>query len=411
MANRTLYTGARLVDGRGGPAVVDAALLVEGERIAQVGPAASIRLPEGRVEQVDLGGQTLIPGLIDCHVHFTYSLHPSLAAIDREDLELTTLKAARNAETLLQAGYTSVREVGCRGNLAAAVRDAIRLGLVSGPRVVAAGQIITTTAGLLDLYPAWLSNRAGMGRVADGPEEIVKAVREQIKLGVDHVKLEASGAAVGAFARSWEPTMSYQELVAAREAAARYGRPVAIHAEAAQAIEDGLRAGVHTIEHGTYVTDEALRMWRDAATILVPTLCISHSFIERGRETGAPQSVIDEFKLTQPTWIESFGRAYAAGVKIATGSDIGNRYPHGWNAKEIELFVRYGMSPSDAIVAATRNAAEVLRLSDQIGTLEPGKYADFLVVDGDPLADVTVLQRRDRLTKIVKGGLDVKKVM
>lgn len=395
---------ARIIDGRSAWAFAGG-VLVEGERIGAVyREEAEGPLPLG-TRVVDLGGRTLMPGLIDCHTHLIYSGYRDLAAFDADSLELATIKAARNAGVLLAHGFTSVRDMGCRGNVAVAVRDAVAQGLIPGPRVRASGQVISPTGGLGDPHPAWMHSDSPFGLVADGVDEVVRAVRRQVKLGVDNVKIGASGGEIAPFHRSYQPSFSLRELQATVEVASSFGRTVGAHAQATQAIKDALRAGVTTVEHGTYMDDECLELFLETGTFYVPTLCTVFSFIERGEATGAPRRAIDECRANQGPWVASVRRAREAGVRIAVGSDVGNRYLQGSNARELQLLVRHGgLSAMEAIQAATVTAAAAIGVADQVGTLEPGKLADLLILEDNPLDTVAVLQDVNKIAVVMQGG-------
>ncbi|MBI4504825.1 MAG: amidohydrolase family protein [Chloroflexi bacterium] len=394
----------RVIDGLGGPPIDDGYMLVEGATIRAVGRAADLRPASADARLVDVEGQTILPGLIDCHTHLVYSGFRSLEEIDRCAIETATINAILNAEKILRAGYTTIRDVGCIGNVAVAVRDAIAQGKVRGPRVVASGRIIAPTSGMIDTLPSHWERRMGLGICADGPNEVVKVVRQQIKDGVDNVKLGASGVEVGPYAYTWMTTMSEDEIRAAVHEAHRWGRTVAIHCQSYDAAKYALRAGADTVEHGTRLDDEAIDLFRRGQTVLVPTLCTLFSVLELGEKLSLLPKHREEMAVNHPLWLDSLRRAHAAGVPIAAGADIGNRYPHGSNARELGFLVRAGLTPMEAIVATTSGAARALRKADTLGALSPGKVADVVVIDGDPLADIRVLQDQARIRLVLQGG-------
>jgi len=403
----THLIGGSLIDGLGNDPVNNAVISFEGDRITYAGPQAGARISRGD-QKVDVAGHAVLPGLIDAHVHHIYARYRNLSEIDRVPLEGSVVKAVANALIWLRAGFTTVRDVGTRGNIGVAIRDAIEAGVVLGPRVVASGQIICSTAGLADSDPAWIANTGGLGLIVDGPEEIRRAVRAQVKQGVDNIKIEGSGAEASFFAFTWMATMSSEEMAAAVDEARRYGKTVACHAQSYEGAKNALRAGVDTIEHGTRLDEESIELFRKSHTVLVPTLVTLYSVLELAEKVGAPAKQLAEMKVNEPLWLESLRMAKEAGVTIAAGSDIGNRYVQGDNAKEMILLVDHaGFTPMEAIVAGTTNAATALRRSDRVGSLRPGLLADVLVFGGDPLADIHQLLDMERIRLVFKSGKEV----
>ncbi|MFM7421585.1 MAG: amidohydrolase family protein, partial [Alphaproteobacteria bacterium] len=229
----------------------------------------------------------------------------------------------------------------------------------------------------------------------------------QIRNGVDNIKLAASGVEVGPYAWTWMTTFSETEIRTAVEEAHRWGRTVAVHAQSYDSVKFALRAGVDTIEHGTRMDEEAIALFAKSDTLLVPTLSTLFSVLELGAKLNLPAKQREEMAVNEPLWLASFANARAAGIPIAAGADLGNRYPHGSNAREIALLVRCGMSPMEALRAATAVAARALRRADRIGVVEAGKQADLLLFDGDPLTDIESLQDHSRIALVVKGGYAV----
>jgi imidazolonepropionase-like amidohydrolase len=398
------FVEARLIDGIGEEPVERGFVRVREGRIAEAGPMSAYRRAGGHERVVDLAGQTLLPGLIDCHVHFVYSGFRSLEEIDRCPVETAAINAVVNGGLMLDAGYTTVRDVGTIGNVAAAVRDAIATGKVRGPRVIASGQIIGPTSGMLDTLPSHWSTSSGLGVCVDGPQAIVKEVRRQIKAGVDNIKLGASGVEVGRYAYTWMTTLSAEEIAAAVAEAHRWGRTVAIHCQSFDAAKFALRAGADTIEHGTRLDEEALALFAKSRTALVPTLSTLFSVLELGETLNLMGKQREEMAVNKDHWLSAVARAHAGNVPIGAGSDIGNRYPHGRNAREIEFLVRAGLSPLQAIKAATGTAARILGKEGTIGALTPGAWADLVVVDGNPLEDVRVLGEEERIRLVMLEG-------
>jgi imidazolonepropionase-like amidohydrolase len=352
---------------------------------------------------VDLEGRTIMPGLIDCHAHLVYSGFRSLEEVDRCPVETAAINAVLNARKVLEAGYTTIRDVGTIANVAVAVRDAVAQGKVPGPRIVASGQILSPTAGLGDTLPPHWSKGHGLGCVVDGPHEIRKAVRSQIRNGVDNIKLAASGVEVGPYAYTWMTTFSEEEVAVATEEAHRWGRTVAVHAQSVDSVKYALRAGVDTVEHGTRLDDESIDMLKASKTVYVPTLCTLFSVLELGERLNLLPKHREEMQVNEPLWLRSVQHEYEAGIAMAAGGDLGNRYPHGTNARELEFLARAGLTPLEALAAATSVAARAIRRPD-VGVLEPGRSADLLIFDGDPIADIASLQDHRRIVAVLQSG-------
>lgn len=392
---------ATLWDGVTSELQEDAFVEMRGGRITRVGsmkdrPAAN----DGPT--LDVEGRFVLPGLIDCHVHLIYSRFGNLGEIDSLPIEYHTLVAAKNAKTLLAYGYTTVRDVGTRGAIGPAVRDAIRQGMIPGPRMIAAGPIICGTAGLADSTPPWMTNSASLGMPVNGEAEVRKAVRTQIKMGVDCIKVGLTGAEASVYTTTEQTSFSPEELHVLVEEAKRFGKTVACHAQSYLSARMAVEAGVTTIEHGTRLDDETLRALVKAEdTFLVPTLCTLYSVLELSKN---PKQ-FTEMQGNEEVWIESFKRAHRAGVKIAAGSDLGNRYLQGEQAIELELMVKHGMSSEDALRSTTSVAAAALHLGDRVGTLEPGKFADAIVLNGNPFDDVGLLRRQASFHRVVQAGV------
>lgn len=404
-----MIRGGPLIDGGAGASVSDGTVVVSDDRISWVGPSAKAPAAPRDAEVIDTQGATIMPGLIDCHTHMFYARYATILDIDaKHSIERATINAVLNVKKMLDAGFTTIRDVGSRGAIGVSVRDAINEGTIMGPRVLAGGPIITTTGGLGDFLPEWLSNTHSLGLVADGIEEIRAAVRRLVKLGADIIKLEATGHAISRSGGMRTATMSEEEIAAAVREAHKYGKRVAAHAQSLGGILNALRGGVDTLEHGSELDDECIALLQKGKTVYIPTISNLYSYTEEGRKIGVPESIIEEVERSAPAWIRSVVLAKRAGIPIAMGSDVGNRYPNGRNAVELEMLVRHEFTPLEAIQSATRISAHALGLSAEIGTLEVGKQADIIAVGPDPLADIRVLQDSTNVRVVVRGGRPLK---
>ena len=393
----------QLIDGQGGAPLKNAVMLVEGAKISAVGPAANVPIPAGAAI-IDASDKTLMPGLIDCHVHVT----SNSAALEDElftQKAVVYYRAAENLKRTLRAGFTTVRDA---GGADAGMRTALEMGLISGSRLVVSGRI-GQTGGLFEAHfpsGAQIVNEDSW-RICDGVDEVRKTMRKVLREGVDFVKIFASGGVVAPQGSPFIAEWSAQELAVIVEEAHRHGAGVMAHAEGNAGIKNALRAGVTSIEHGNVLDQEAIELFLAKGIFLVPTLHITSLLSKDGNQAGLNDLSKQKEKRLTEEGRGQFRKACEAGVKIALGTDSFLAGMHGKNAAELPLMMALGgLSAMEAIVAGTRNAAECCLLGDQLGTLEPGKLADFLLVDGDPLADITVLQAPERIT-VYKEGLCV----
>ena len=406
---RTILRGGRLIDGTGAPPVEDAGVVLDGGRVVAVGPSDT--LPRGAAREIDLDGRTVLPGLVDCHTHLTYhTVEPDVWRLDQvESVELNTLRAAENARRILACGFTTIGDGACRGWIAPAVRDAIREGLLPGPDVHAAGPMLCGIGGLLDNDPAWVS-RASSGALAtivSGPDEVRRAVRTQIKGGVDWIKVAASGVAGSRFASAEQEDLGYPEIAAAVAEAAKFGRRVHAHAHSREGVRAALEAGVVSLHCAEFADEALLVAMRDKGIPFSPTLAWLHA---RCMDHGGPGP--------DPDFLDAAWRAYAAarevvvaarsiGAPLALGSDAFHRFPHAPDGVvEMEYLVALGYSPLEAIRSATQIAARAIDPQSDRGVLAPGRRADLLVVDGDPAADVAVLRDKARIHHLFKAGAE-----
>jgi imidazolonepropionase-like amidohydrolase len=378
---RTTYRAARVFDGVSEHAIEDGAVLVEDGRIASVGSVAD--LPAG-AEITDLGDATILPGLIDAHVHLVWSASAEPhEVVERESRALTALRCANNAALHLRAGVTTVRDVGATDGLSIDVARAVGLGVLRGPRVIAAGRAIAMTGG-----HGWF-----LGREADGAEAVRHAVRSELKAGATCIKLMASGGVYGHAEEPGSPQLTVEELRVAVEEAHKAGRRVAAHAYSIEAIGNALDAGVDSIEHGSFIDRDTAGRMRESGTYLVPTMSVYRAMSERGPELGAPEYIRRKTAEVLGASREAFRLALEAGVPVAAGTDCGAPgHPHGTLPEELMLMVESGASPIQALRFGTSAAADLLGLGDEVGSLEPGKRADLLAVDGDPTSEILALR-------------------
>lgn len=401
-----LVKAGRLVDVRAGSVLTNQAILIEGERIKEVGPAATVtpHAPSG-AKVVDLGGVTVLPGLIDCHTHITSDPGDYYQQLFRRSAIDEAVIAHVYARRTLDAGFTTVRNVGAAEFIDVALRNAIDQGLVPGPRMLVSTIPLSATGGHGDVngFSPYL-RFDGFSGIANGVDEIRSKIRFEIKYGADLIKVLASAGVLSEEESVGGPQYTQEELNAVVQEAAMWGKKVAAHAHGAEAIKRAVRAGVASIEHGSLIDDEGIRLMKERGTYLVADIYNDDYIIAEYTRLGFPQKIIDKERLVGRAQRENFQKAVRAGVKIAYGTDAGV-YPHGWNAKQFAHMVRWGLTPMQAIQAATVSAADLLGWADRVGAIEPGKYADLIAVSGDPLQDVTVLER---VGFVMKGGQVVK---
>lgn len=398
---RLLFTGGQVLDGTGADATA-ADLVVEDGRIVDIGSGL-----DGD-ESVDLAGRTVLPGLFDCHTHVVVSSIDTMRLM-QTPFSYRFFQAARNLEATLRIGITTVRDA---GGADLGVKQAVEDGLVPGPRMHISLSMLSQTGGHGDGWMpfggtirALLTDHPGVPEtIVDGVDEMRHKVRELIRMGADVIKVATSGGVLSPRDKPTHAHFRLEELEALVEEATAAGIFVMAHAQATPGIKNAIRAGIRSIDHGIYLDDEAIQMMLDRGTWLVPTLVAPRGVIDAA-DAGAsiPEASVAKAREVVDTHTASFAKAVAAGVKVAMGTDSGVT-PHGQNLRELGLMVEGGMSPMQAIVATTRSAAELMGLESELGTLEPGKRADLVLVDGDPLEVATLAAR---VTAVYQDGVRV----
>src|SRR6476646_7195423 len=408
---KTVYIRAgHLFDGTGDKTRDNMVIVVVGDRIQTVAAAGSVTIPAGATV-VDLSHATVLPGLIDCHTHLG-------ARADRYD-EINNFKntpfqsafvAVINARKTLEAGFTSVRDVGSAPFLAVDLRNSINEGLVPGPRIVASGPGISITGGHGDLNNFSPQTRVSMFpeerdfQIADGVDQIRHVVRSQVKYGVDVIKILATGGVLSKGDSPGAPQFTTEELKAAADEAHMAGRKIAAHAHGTQGIKNAILAGIDSIEHASLIDDEGIRLAKEHGVYLVMDIYNDDYILGKAIEFGLPKENVEKEKMIGRLQRENFEHAVKAGAKMAFGTDAGV-YPHGDNAKQFFYMVKFGMTPAQAIRAATSSAADLIGRAKDVGTLEPGKFADVIAVTEDPLQNVRALEN---VGFVMKGGAVVK---
>jgi imidazolonepropionase-like amidohydrolase len=406
----TVIRNGQRVDGTGGPPVPDAAVVVRDGRIVYAGPAKSAPQLDPAARQLDARGGTIMPGLVEAHFHATYFNVSELTDLDvKYPVEYVTLLAAANCKLALECGYTAARSGGSLFNVDHWLKKGIDEDLLPGPRLASSGREICSVGGLMDWNPDFRKiGMEGLALMVNGADEARAAVRKLVKDGVDWVKTYPTGDAASPDVNDHHTLcMTFDEMHAVVATAHNHKMKVTGHCRATEGIKNALRAGYDTIEHGTFMDDEALDLLLARNTPCVPALQFELASVERGAEVGLPPKVIAGHQETLEGGAESARRILKAGGRIGMGGDYGFAWnPHGDYAKELTFFVRYvGFTPLETITCATRTGAEIMGREAEFGTVEAGKLADLLIVDGDVLADISLLQNRSRFLAVMQGGV------
>ena len=404
----TLVRNGTLIDGNGGKPIPNAAVLIEDNRIRSVGRADSISLPNASFATLDARGGTILPGFIDTHVHIMMEFANPLKMM-QTPFSMQFYKSVQYMRKTLDAGVTTIRDA---GGADLGVKQAVEQGVVAGPRMQISITVLGITGGHTDgwmpsgvnfnLFPEYPGNPSG---ICDGVEEVRKKVREVLRAGADIVKICSTGGVLSPTDHPEFTQFSPDELgVIVQEASYRRGVKVMAHAQGAEGIKNAVRAGIHSIEHGIYLDDEAIELILEHGTFVVPTLLAPVSVVEIAEATGdMPEYGVRKARETIEIHRDSIAKAYQAGVKLSMGTDAGVM-PHGTNLRELGLMASIGMSPMETIVATTKVAAECLGWQDRIGTLEAGKLADLVITKTDPLQDLRSLEKPENIVVVMKDG-------
>ncbi len=393
---------AYLIDGTGKKPIKNSMIIINGSIISEVGTALDV--PKG-AEVIDAEGKTVMPGLIDAHVHICSNDDPSVLTALNYPPGLVQLFGAYNAAKTLDAGYTTIRDMGAPNGYALALKKAIELGVARGPRLVAPGRIISMTGGHADFYLPSGNSYNDMTLISDGPIETRRSARINLREGADFIKVCTSGGVMSPSDPVDTPQFTLEEIRAVSDEARHVRKRVASHAHGPTGIMNAVEGGVKSIEHGSIQTKETVKAMAENSVLHVPTLTASWNIIQKGTKAGIPEWAVAKALEIADYPPKSMMLSYRSGVSIAAGTDAGTPFNyHGDNAKELELMVTAGLKPLEAITCATKNGAEACYMGDRTGTIEKGKLADLIVVDGDPSADIKLLQNKTNIRLVIKAG-------
>jgi imidazolonepropionase-like amidohydrolase len=406
----TVIENGQVIDGTGAPAIPHGVVVIQDGRIQYVGPATGKPVLPPHTTTIDARGGSILPGLVEAHFHPTYFNVAALEDLDiKYPVEYVTLLAAANARLALECGYTAARSGGSLFNIDVWLKKAIENDLTPGPRFVASGREICGVGGLMDWNPDFRKiGMEGLVLLINGADEARAAVRKLVKDGVEWVKTYPTGDAAAPDVNDHHTLcMTFEEMHAVVATAHNHGLKVTGHCRATEGIKNALRAGYDAIEHGTFMDDEALELLLKRDVPVVPALYFELASVQNGPSLGMPQAVIDGHQETLEGGAESARRILRAGGRLGMGGDYGFAWnPHGDYAKELSFFVRYvGFTPLEVIHCATQTGAEIMGQGAEFGTLEKGKLADVLVVEGDVLERIELLQERHRFIAVMQGGV------
>jgi imidazolonepropionase-like amidohydrolase len=410
-----VFKGGNLIDGTGKEPIENGVMVIKGDRIESAGRMGAVDYPQ-EAEIIEVEGKTVMPGLIDAHLHLAGLTTLNNMQYVVEHPYLRVARAAVDAWRLVDTGFTTVRD--CASYHALHLRQAVDEGSLIGPRIVSCGKAITQTGGHMDeghsLPLEWVL-QGDFCRVADGPDECRRAVREQFRAGADFIKIATTGGVMSERGSPTSTQFTVDEIRAVVEEARAAGKKVAAHAQGNQGIRNALLGGVDSIEHGVFLDEEAIEMMVERGVFLVPTLAVVDALVNRGHRAGIRKGSLNKARSVMDALQDSFLRAWQKGIKLGLGTDyilspvvVGDIM--GDHAIELELYVKAGLTEMEAIVCATKNNAELLGMSDLLGTLEAGKLADCLVIQGDPLKDIRVLRNKRNILKVYKGGSEVSRL-
>ena len=406
----TLIRNGQLVDGTGSPPIPNAHVIIRDGRIVYAGSAIGSPSLPNDVASIDANGGTIMPGLVEAHYHPTYFNVAALEDLDiKYPVEYVTLLAANNAKLALECGYTAARSGGSLFNIDVWLRKAIEEGIMLGPRLAPSGREICGVGGLMDWNPDYRRiGMEGLVLLINGPDEARSAVRKLVKDGIEWVKTYPTGDAAAPDTNDHHTLcMTFEEMHAVVATAHNHKLKVTGHCRATQGILNALKAGYDAIEHGTFIDDEGLELLLKRDVPCVPALQFEYASIEFGPSFGMSQRVVDGHKETLEGGAESARRILKAGGRLGMGGDYGFAWtPHGTYAKELTFFVEHvGLTPLEVLKCATKTGAEIMGRSDEFGTVEVGKLADLLIVDGDPVSDIRVLEDRKKFIAVMQGGV------
>ena len=409
-AGTTLITHGQIIDGTGAAPLADGAVVIQDGRLTYVGPAVGSPAVPPEATRIDARGGTIMPGLIEAHFHPTYFNVAALEDLDiKYPVEYVTILAACNAKLALECGYTAARSGGSLFNIDVWLKKAIENDMIPGPRMASSGREICGVGGLMDWNPDYRKiGMEGLVLLVNGPDEARAAVRKLVKDGVEWVKTYPTGDAAAPDANDHHTLcMTYEEMHAVVATAHNHGMKVTGHCRATEGIKNALKAGYDAIEHGTFMDDEAMDLLLARDVPVVPALYFELASIENGPAFGLGPRVIDGHQETLDGGAESARRILKEGGRLGMGGDYGFAWnPHGDYAKELTFFVNYvGFTPLQTILCATKTGAEILGRSHELGTLEVGKLADVLIVDGDVAKDISLLEKREKFIAVLQGGI------